>query len=374
MKIKANFTWVHILALSTVLLVSACSRTPPVGVKIGDPYTIQGKTYYPEYDPSYDEIGEASWYGPGFHGKKTASGERFNENDLTAAHPTLPMPSLVRVTNLKNGKSIVVRINDRGPFKSKRIIDLSRKSAERINMHSTMKVRVQYLPKETEEFLATMRATGKAPDMFAYNERISKGLNAPEPAPKVVVAREQEEEQDDAEEVPVESVRAPVDQTTVQAAPAENISVTDTMAAPTTSKEVKLIGMRDQPEQEIQPLVQPFSQPPVKGVGARQQAMPATKSAEVPPLFAAPAAAPQDSDASAQAGGYYIQVGSFSNPENAQKRVRGLASVGNATTDKVIASGKEWWRVKLGPFDSKHSASSALEKLRDSIPDARIIH
>src|SRR3954462_10887891 len=109
-----------------VALLSACQQQPgKPGSKLGKPYSMNGRSYYPEYDPTYDKIGEASWYGPGFHGKYTASGEIFNQNDLTAAHPTLPMPSLVRVTNLATGRSLIVRVNDRGPFKSNRIIDLS---------------------------------------------------------------------------------------------------------------------------------------------------------------------------------------------------------------------------------------------------------
>src|SRR5579884_3870640 len=110
------------LSLPLLLALSACQQggNTPSGMKLGKPYAIDGRTYYPEYDPTYDKIGEASWYGPGFHGKYTASGEIFNQNDLTAAHPTLPMPSLVRVTNLTNGHSLIVRINDRGPFKSNR--------------------------------------------------------------------------------------------------------------------------------------------------------------------------------------------------------------------------------------------------------------
>ncbi len=84
----------------------------------------------PTHEPNYDEVGVASWYGPTFHGKDSASGERFDENAMTAAHPTLPIPSLVRVTNLENGRTVIVRLNDRGPFVDDRIIDLSKKAGE----------------------------------------------------------------------------------------------------------------------------------------------------------------------------------------------------------------------------------------------------
>ncbi|WP_375652617.1 septal ring lytic transglycosylase RlpA family protein [Bartonella sp. AP19HLJMH] len=96
---------------------------------VGKPYQIKGKWYYPQSDPTYKRVGEASWYGSDFHGRLTANGEIYDMNLLTAAHPTMPLPSYARVTNLKNGSSIVVRVNDRGPFMKDRIIDLSRQAA-----------------------------------------------------------------------------------------------------------------------------------------------------------------------------------------------------------------------------------------------------
>ncbi|WP_338022601.1 septal ring lytic transglycosylase RlpA family protein [Bartonella australis] len=96
---------------------------------VGKPYQIKGKWYHPKDDLSYKRVGKASWYGSYFHGRLTANGEIYNMNLLTAAHPTLPLPSYARVTNLKNGASIIVRVNDRGPFKKDRIIDLSKQAA-----------------------------------------------------------------------------------------------------------------------------------------------------------------------------------------------------------------------------------------------------
>jgi rare lipoprotein A len=113
----------------------------------GPPYQVAGKWYVPAYEPNYNEVGIASWYGPTFHGKDAASGEVFDEMAMTAAHPTLPIPSLVRVTNLENGKSVIVRLNDRGPFVDDRIIDLSKAAGAALDMHKngTAKVRVQYV-------------------------------------------------------------------------------------------------------------------------------------------------------------------------------------------------------------------------------------
>lgn len=115
--------------------------------KVGSAYKIKGRTYKPAEQPGYDKVGTASWYGTDFHGRKTANGEVYDMNSFTAAHTTLPLPSYVRVTNLGNSKSVVVRVNDRGPFAHDRIIDLSRKTAETLGFKraGTAKVRVQYV-------------------------------------------------------------------------------------------------------------------------------------------------------------------------------------------------------------------------------------
>jgi rare lipoprotein A len=111
------------------------------------PYQIRGRWYRPEEQPGYDETGLASWYGEPFHGRPTATGERFDMHELTAAHKTLPLPGLVEVTNLANGRRVVLRVNDRGPFVDGRIIDLSRGAAEALDMmgRGVGEVRVRYL-------------------------------------------------------------------------------------------------------------------------------------------------------------------------------------------------------------------------------------
>lgn len=115
--------------------------------KIGDPYLAAGETVVPAEDPDYDQAGIASWYGEMFHGRKTANGEIYDMNALTAAHPTLPLPSYVKVTHLGNGRSLVLRLNDRGPFARNRVIDLSRQAARLLGIHKqgTGPVRVKYL-------------------------------------------------------------------------------------------------------------------------------------------------------------------------------------------------------------------------------------
>ncbi len=139
----------HVLCAFFLLSCAAFQQEAPKSkVRGTSSYTVRGETYYPlQTGEGYVEEGEASWYGPGFHGKTTANGERYNQNAMTAAHKTLPLGTDVRVTHLGNGKSIEVRINDRGPFLHGRIIDLSKRGAEKLGMKDsgTAQVRVEAL-------------------------------------------------------------------------------------------------------------------------------------------------------------------------------------------------------------------------------------
>jgi rare lipoprotein A len=139
---------------NTAKTVQGPSEPAPVGrYKVGNAYQISGQWYYPAENAEYVETGIASWYGPGFHAKQTANGEQFDENAMTAAHRTLPLPSAVRVTNLENGRAVVLRINDRGPFARGRIIDVSRRGAQLLGFinQGTAKVRVEILPAESQK-------------------------------------------------------------------------------------------------------------------------------------------------------------------------------------------------------------------------------
>jgi len=130
-------------------VVSAGKPVPKGGGRymVGKPYKIAGKWYRPEHDPDYTSVGYASWYGPTFHGRKTANGEVFDRNALTAAHTTMPLPSYARVTNIQNGRSMIVRVNDRGPFHGNRTIDLSERVATMLDTKSqgVAKVKVEYI-------------------------------------------------------------------------------------------------------------------------------------------------------------------------------------------------------------------------------------
>ena len=148
-------------------------RTAAGGIyKVGKPYKIAGEWYYPRENTKYDNIGIASWYGPKFQGRRTANGEIFDMNLLTAAHPTLPMPVMVQVTNLENGRSMKLRVNDRGPFKKNREIDLSRRAAEILGFKDkgTARVRVKYLHRAPLYNQRGQLISGDESDSFVFDK------------------------------------------------------------------------------------------------------------------------------------------------------------------------------------------------------------
>jgi peptidoglycan lytic transglycosylase len=160
--------------VSTSPRVVAFGEPVPKGggtYRVGKPYTVAGRVYVPEEDPHYSAVGLASWYGDDFHGRLTANGEVFDMEALTAAHPTLPMPCYARVTNLTNGKSLIVRVNDRGPYHGNRVIDVSNKAAELLDFknNGVARVRVEYVGRaplegsDDRQLVATLRTGEPAP-------------------------------------------------------------------------------------------------------------------------------------------------------------------------------------------------------------------
>ncbi len=148
---------------------------------VGNAYTVKGRRYFPKEEPGYNKTGLASWYGSAFHGRLTANGEVYDKEHLSAAHPTFPLPSYARITNMENGSSVLVRVNDRGPFHAGRLIDVSSKTADLLDMKATgtANVRVQY--------------AGRAPldghDMpYLMASYITKGSRSPGVAPEGQIA------------------------------------------------------------------------------------------------------------------------------------------------------------------------------------------
>ncbi len=202
MKIFFKFLCLFLLfgCSETTFLINSAKRIGSWGdgpiYKVGNPYKINGKWYYPAVDYQYDEVGIASWYGPGFHGKTTANGEVFDQNKISAAHRTLPMPSVVKVTNLENGLVLEkVRINDRGPFARNRIIDLSKKAAEELGFikNGVAKVRVEILEDESRKYVSTDQKNNYVAEAAEVTEISKKNLlSSPERKEKVVEKKTEE--------------------------------------------------------------------------------------------------------------------------------------------------------------------------------------
>lgn len=336
-----------------VLLLAACAPTekPFTGVKIGKPYEINGKTYYPAPDTAYDKIGDASWYGPGFHGNRTASGEIFDQNDITAAHPTLPMPSLVRVTNIKNNKSVVVRINDRGPYHSNRIIDLSKKASELIDVRSVKPVRVQFLAEETAEYINSIKGISPRIDMVAYNELYNKKMSDSSAEQSPIVTNSSNFNNSNFDNSNFDNSNfnnSEID----SYAPVQSVASVDLENPPIADKKTTY---SKQPVLQTKIMPKPAIEKTIK------ENKPVTKISKSPP----------------SSEKYIILAGSFSSKINAQKLADSLDSIDNhkklILIDNITVDSKEWWRVHIGPFTDRDKAEEVLGIVRGTgTPDARI--
>lgn len=271
--------------------------------KVGKPYKVAGVWYYPREDWDYDETGIASYYAEQFHGGMTANGETFDMNAVTAAHKTLPLPSLVRVTNLENGRSLVVRVNDRGPFVNGRIIDLSRRSAQLLGMErqGTAKVRVQILGDESRALAMGLRREGA-------------------PAEPVVAAAPRES-------VKAESLPPPGGRGTAGSAPA----VTMASASPSQT---------------------------------RMETASASAARQVGTVH----------DVPVRASSIYVQVGSFSRYDNAQRLSARMSGIGRSQIEQAQVKGQTVYRVRLGPAASVEEADRILdEAVAAGQQDARVV-
>ena len=164
---------------------------------IGHPYTIAGHTYYPSEKASYTAVGMASWYGAAFHGRRTANGEVYDMASLTAAHPTMPLPSYARVTNLSNGYSVIVRVNDRGPYHGGRVMDVSSRTADVLDFKGagTAKIKVEYVGRAPLEgsddntLLASLRTDGSPANLNGYSSPVMVASeSSAEPGPSAFMA------------------------------------------------------------------------------------------------------------------------------------------------------------------------------------------
>jgi rare lipoprotein A len=272
---------------------------------VGKPYQVAGRWFEPKEQPNYDKKGVASWYGEAFNRRKTSNGEWFDMTRLTAAHPTLPLPSYVKVTNLENGREVVVRVNDRGPFVGTRIIDLSKRTAEVLEFKNKGKaeVRVQYI--------------GRAPldDNGSHLMAMNKELDRGTPMRKMIAAADRRKGK----------------------APPEAVQVAK-------------------------------AKPKKKAPPPEPQYETAAFEPEAPPAGAAPA------EPAATVVTYFVQLGSFSDGENAARVRDQFAAVWPVQFIELSGASGPVYRVRLGPISSSEDAQTALIDAQTAgFGDARLI-
>lgn len=308
----------NILPLLFLLLLTACAEVElashvtkqvmPLSrsqgtFKVGTPYKIEGQRYFPKESYDLVETGIASWYGKDFHGKKTANGETFDRFELTAAHRTLQMPSLVRVTNLANGRSLVVRVNDRGPYKKGRVMDLSERAAELLDFKSqgTAKVKLEVLKQESIQIAEAARS---GQDTSGYEVALNRGGRMPEPPAPVMAF-----------------------------APAE----------PT-------------------PVVYGSGAPPVVAVASETLAgggMPVPGHTRNGAFYPDPVV----TEVPVRPTGIYVQAGSFSVADNAYKLSAQLQSLARTDVYPAMVRGQQFYRVRVGPVGSVEQADALLARV-----------
>lgn len=263
----------------------------------GPPYQVKGKWFVPMHEPDYDEVGIASWYGPGFDGELASAGETFDQDALTAAHPTLPIPSVVRVTNLENNRSVLLRLNDRGPYVDDRIIDLSRGAADVLDVrkNGTAKVRVQYV--------------GPAPvdPNVELTERMFAGVQT------------------------LNDPAQPTNDDTVWSTPLPAAS-----------------GMPERP----------VSQASADGYDRPEEPTPTAALLPMQPT----------------AGGYALQVGSFSDLSNAHRALASFKNDGAGFVTAAVVNGGQFYRVMLGPWPEKRDAEGKRAALAEIGKSAIVVN
>jgi len=324
-------------------------------VKLGQSYTVGGKTYVPRYDPTYTEEGMASWYGPGFHGGRTANGEQFSTNQHTAAHTTLPMPSIVKVTHVGNGRSTYVRINDRGPFAHNRIIDLSKAAASDIGLirDGVARVRVEYMAPESFLF-AQMIANGRNPQSIDIaSEVIGKATLVP-------TQTQYADTQVDDESVQVSDITSAPAPSVWQAASVPQ----NTGTIPVASSVQQSSAVIASPTPMASTVLLPAELPPANVSAPVAQVAPAVQPAS---LSTTPATA---SGLTAT----YVQIGAFSNEANATKMQQRVADIATTTITTGNVGGSSLYRVRMGPFVNREAAAEVLERAHGmGMTDAKLV-
>ena len=316
--------------LALILAAAACAsphyerHQPGPHVKVGQPYKINGRWYHPKVEPDYDRSGVASWYGRAFHGKRTANGEVFDMNLLSAAHTTLPMPSMVEVRNLENGRSVVVRVNDRGPFADNRLIDLSREAARRLGFEQQglAQVRVRYI--------------GPAPLHAKAPSRPNEALR--------YAARAREARRGES---------APVQQRRNTAIVAAAAHVAPTAPAGNTPPATQSIAT-------FEPV--PSSQAMAPTLASVRREAPAMQTRI-------------ETTAQAVEKLYVIRVAALSRLDNVERLRTEMAPIGPLRVSRIeMDNARVFYRVSMGPFNAYDAAAARLEEVRAAgYADASIV-
>ena len=298
--------------------------------KVGKPYQVGGLWYVPREDPNYDATGVSSWYGDSFHLKATANGETFDMNAVSAAHTTLPLPSMVEVTNLDNGKRLVVRVNDRGPFVGGRILDVSKEAARQLgyDRQGTANVRVRYI--------------GPAPLGVGDGTRMAAA--APPQASPLAVA---------APAAPISAQPLPP-----AAAPPRGYAASAPVYAPTSAPvyaPTSAPGYASPPYATYPAPAYPVAAPPT--------VYPAATAPTLPPRPATPGP-----------GLYKVQAAAFSDPGAAQKVARELAGAGDARVELGERDGAAIYRVMVQASADEGEAWALRDRVAAyGYADARVI-
>jgi rare lipoprotein A len=259
---------------------------------VGNPYQVADHWFTPKEQPNYDKTGPASWYGEAFNRRMTSNGEWFDMDRLTAAHPTLPLPSYAKVTNVNNGATIIVRINDRGPFVGPRIIDLSKQSASLLGFkrQGTAKVRVQYIGP------APLNDNGT--HLMAMNQELENGT----PLRQMIAAASGKRRSD-----------------TIQVAQGEPV------------------------QQEI------YESEPEQAIAQIEQSPPSAVN-------------------------YFVQAGTFADPDNAERLRQEFVNIGPVQVAELMGNDGPVYRMRVGPFDNLNDAQIALNQVHGyGLPDAHLL-
>jgi rare lipoprotein A len=310
------------------------SRIPRGGGReqIGKPYKIKGKWYKPKEDPDYVNVGTASWYGDAFHGRLTANGEVYDMTHLTAAHPTMPLPSYARVTNTKNGSSVIVRVNDRGPFAKDRIIDLSKKTAEMLDFTHAGVARVKV------EYIGRAPLHGQDDEFLLASYIPPAGIVDPSTPPDVMIAMNGP--------TPSATVGAPavVFPGQVQTAASTLVASIGDIVLPAYGPAI--------PERPVHGLDMPVSVASLSYADTRvaraSGAFEAFAAGLTPAQIVASFERGHAVDAQA-VGGPYVAVGTYGGRDEAEAMARVLAGAGRTAIASEPSEGMSWHTVTLHP-------------------------